>query len=160
VIFVTWGNAQQYSAWLSRITGKIYRLLTEAEYEYATRAETQTGFPWGNEIGENRANCNGCGSRFDDSRTAPVGSFAANHFGLYDTVGNVFGWTQDCYNDNYKEAPTDGSSWTTGDCSRRVVRAGSWSSNPAALRSAARRGACTDDRNSNFGFRIGRTLGP
>ena len=160
VIFVTWDGAQQYLAWLSKITGKRYRLLTELEYEYATRAGVLTAFPWGDEIGRNRANCDGCGSEFDDRQTAPVGSFAANGLVLYDTVGNVFKWTEDCYHDNYSGAPTDGSAWTTGDCSRRVARGGSWISNPVALRSAARGWGTIANRNSNLGFRVGRTLGP
>ena len=96
--------------------GKDYRLLAEAEYEYATRAGTQMAYPWGNEIGKNNANCTGCGSRWDGIGMAPVGSFAANAFGLYDMVGNVSEWTEDCYHDSYNGAPADGSAWTSGDC--------------------------------------------
>jgi formylglycine-generating enzyme required for sulfatase activity/cellulose biosynthesis protein BcsQ len=158
VIFVTWDHAQRYVAWFSKMTGKPYRLLTEAEYEYATRAGTRTAFPWGEEIANGMANCNGCGSQWDNKKTAPVGSFAANGFGLFDMVGNVFEWTADCYHDNYDGAPMDGSAWTADHCGARVVRAGSWSSNPGVLRSAARERASTANRNSNLGFRIGRTL--
>jgi formylglycine-generating enzyme required for sulfatase activity len=160
VIFVTWDDAQQYVAWLSKTTGKPYRLLTEAEYEYATGGGTQTTFPWGEDIGKGNANCDGCGSQWDDKQTAPVGSFAPNPFGLYDTVGNVFEWTADCYHDNYSGAPIDGSAWTAVDCSRHVVRAGSWRSKPEVLRSADRNWATAANRNSNLGFRIGRTLAP
>ena len=97
VIDVTWDDAQTYVAWLSKITGKPYRLLTEAEYEYAARAGTETAYPWGDEIGDGTmANCDGCGSQWDNKQTAPVGSFAANGFGLYDMVGNVWEWTEDC----------------------------------------------------------------
>src|SRR5262249_10640723 len=101
VIFVTWDDAQRYAAWLAKMTGKPYRLLTEAEYEYATRAETQTAYPWGDDIGRNNANCNGCGSKWDATQTSPVGSFKPNAFGLYDMVGNVFEWVEDCNHDNY-----------------------------------------------------------
>jgi formylglycine-generating enzyme required for sulfatase activity len=89
VINVTWNDAKAYVAWLSNKTGQTYRLLTEAEYEYATRAGTTTAYPWGDEIGKNNANCSACGSQWDRKQTAPVGSFTANGFGLYDMVGNV-----------------------------------------------------------------------
>jgi formylglycine-generating enzyme required for sulfatase activity len=126
VINVSRDDAKAYVSWLSRKTDKPYRLLTEAEYEYATRAGTQTAYPWGDDIGKNNANCDGCRSPWDGKRTAPVGSFAANAFGLYDMVGNVWAWTEDCWHDNYNGAPADGLAWASGDCSRRVVRGGSW----------------------------------
>jgi formylglycine-generating enzyme required for sulfatase activity len=157
-INVTWDDAQSYVAWLSRITGKEYRLLSEAEYEYAARAGTQTAYPWGEKIGKNNANCNGCGSQRDGNQTAPVGSFAANGFGLYDMVGNVAEWVEDCYHDSYNGAPADGAAWTGGDCSRRVVRGGSWSRDPDDLRSADRVGHSADNRYDSLGFRVGRTL--
>jgi formylglycine-generating enzyme required for sulfatase activity len=156
LINVSWDDAKGYVAWLSEKTGRDYRLLTEAEYEYATRAGTQTAYPWGNEIGKNNANCNGCGSRWDDIGTAPVGSFAANAFGLYDMVGNVSEWTEDCYHDSYQGAPADGKAWTSGDCAKRVVRGGSWDDNPESLRSAHRGAASPIDQAP--GFRVGRTL--
>jgi formylglycine-generating enzyme required for sulfatase activity len=124
VINVSWIDAKAYVAWLAKVTNKTYRLLSEAEYEYATRAWTTTKYPWGDDIGKNKANCKGCGSQWDDKQTAPVGSFAANGFGLYHMVGNVWAWTEDCYHDSYKGAPTDGSAWTIGDCSSRVIRGG------------------------------------
>ena len=136
VINISWIGAQRYVAWLSKVTGKPYRLLSEAEYEYATRAGTQTLYPWGDELGKNNANCKDCGSPWDGGQTAPVGSFPANAFGLHDMVGNVFEWVEDCWHDNFDGAPADGSAWVTGDCSKRVIRAGSWyypsapSSNP------------------------------
>ena len=159
VINVSWDDAQQYLAWFSLVTGKTYRLLSEAEYEYAARAGTTTAYPWGDDIGKNNANCSGCGSQWDAKKTAPVGSFKPNAFGVYDLVGNVFEWTEDCIHNNYKGAPPDGSPWITGgDCSNRVLRGGSWDNIPLILRSANRNGYPAGDRSSGIGFRVGRTL--
>ena len=158
VINVHWEDAQQYVAWLSKMTGKPYRLLTEAEWEYAARAGTTTPYFWGDEIGKGNANCYGCGSEWDNRRTAPVGSFKPNAFGLYDMAGNVWQWVQDCFHGDYKEAPTNGSAWTSGDCSNRVVRGGSWNYDPRNLRAALRVWGPTDARVNNLGFRVARTL--
>jgi len=98
VIDVSWEDAKSYAAWLSTKTGKPYRLLSEAEWEYAARAGSTTRYFWGDEIGRNRANCNGCGSQWDNQQTAPTGSFAPNAFGLYDMHGNVWQWVEDCRN--------------------------------------------------------------
>ena len=155
VINVSWDDAKAYVAWLAKLTGKPYRLLTEAEYEYAARAGTRTAYPWGNVIGNKNANCNGCGSQWDNKQTAPVGSFSPNGFGLYDMVGNVLEWTEDCLHQSYIRAPADGSAWS-GDCSWHVVRGGSWFNAPGLLRSAAR--GANDDRSRAIGFRVGRTL--
>jgi formylglycine-generating enzyme required for sulfatase activity len=160
VIDVTWDEAKQYVTWLSRMTGKTYRLLAEAEWEYAARAGTATIYPWGDEIGQGNANCNGCGSQWDNKRTAPVGSFAANAFGIYDMAGNVSQWVEDCWNDNYNGAPIDGSAWTSGDCNRRVIRGGSWNGDPQDLRSANRGWDATEGRYVFLGFRVARTLAP
>ena len=143
------------------MTGKPYRLLSEAEYEYAARAGTQTAYPWGDEIGKNNADCNGCGSEWDNRQPAPVGSFAPNQFGLYDMVGNVFEWVEECAHGNYNGAPTDGSVWTEGgNCTFRVVRGGSWVIGPGLLRSASRFWVTTGSRGNFLGFRLGRTLTP
>jgi formylglycine-generating enzyme required for sulfatase activity len=158
VINVTWGDARHYAAWLSRMTGKLYRLLSEAEFEYAARAGTQTAYPWGNEIGNNNANCAGCGSR-SSGQPSPVGSFAPNRFGLYDMHGNIWQWMEDCYHGDYRGAPQDGSPWVEGaDCNQRVVRSGSWLNDPQAARSAYRSRTAVDDRDARLGFRVGRTL--
>ena len=168
VIEVSWDRAKAYVAWLAKKTDKPYRLLTEAEYEYAARAGTQTAYPWGEKIGKNNANCDRCGSQWDGKQTAPVGSFAANGFGLYDMVGNVHEWVEDCYHDSYKAgstfdsykgAPADGTAWTGGgDCSR-VLRGGSWFlTDPQGLRSAARFGNTWILLYNSIGFRVGRTL--
>jgi formylglycine-generating enzyme required for sulfatase activity len=155
---VTWLDAQRYAAWLSRVTGKPYRLLTDAEFEYAARAGTQTG----DEIGKNNANCFDCGSQWANRQTAPVGSFAANGFGLHDMVGNVFEWVEDCDHPNYEGAPADGSAWTIGcpNERRRIVRGGSWNRPSSFLRSAKRNVSNTVDRFGGSGFRVGRTLAP
>jgi formylglycine-generating enzyme required for sulfatase activity len=158
VINVSWDDAKAYVLWLAQKTGKPYRLLTEAEYEYAARAGTTTAYPWGNAIGKNNANCDGCGSQWDNKQTAPVGSFAANGFGLNDMVGNVRQWVEDCYDSDYNGAPIDGAKWTTGDCSRRVVRGGSWFSLPRFLRSAGRVRITSGNRSGILGFRVALTL--
>jgi formylglycine-generating enzyme required for sulfatase activity len=167
VINVKWDEAQQYVAWLSKMTGKTYRLLTEAEYEYAARAGKTTEYPWGDDVGKNNANCDGCLSKRDNQQTAPVGSFTANGFvgtfpanafGLYDMVGNVWEWVEDCDHDSYNGAPTDGSAWTSGNCSNRVLRGGSWHYTPGYLRSAIRGRISADNRGYDLGFRVARTL--
>ncbi len=159
VIRVSWNHAMEYVQWLSGRTGKRYRLPTEAEWEYAARAGTTTKYSWGNDIGRNRANCNGCGSRWDVQQTAPVGSFSANSFGLYDMHGNVREWVADCWN-YYAGAPSDGSAWTSGYCTDRVERDGSWFDGPGDLRSAFRFWDSTDLRSVFHGFRVARTLTP
>jgi len=159
-INVSWDDAQRYVEWLSRLTGRSYRLLTEAEWEYAARAGTATAYYWGDESGKGNANCDGCGTESDGRQTSPVGSFKPNGFRLYDMAGNVWQWVQDCYHEDYKEAPADGSAWTSGDCSRRVVRGGSWVDSPQSLRSALRLRLSTVDRVNLLGFRVGRTLTP
>jgi formylglycine-generating enzyme required for sulfatase activity len=174
VINVSWNDAQIYVQWLSKITGKPYRLLSEAEYEYATRAGTTTAYPWGDDIklnGQVMANCNDCGSRWDMMQTAPVGSFPPNRFGLYDMVGNVWEWVEDCYHANFQGAPTDGSAWIAVGCENRTARGGSWHSTRDSVRSASRSEAATTtttlgavhqptsgDRFTNTGFRIARTI--
>ena len=161
VINVTWDDAQGYVAWLSKMTGKPYRLLSEAEYEYAARSGTETAYPWGEAVGSNNANCNGCGSRWDDMQTAPVGSFPPNRFGLYDTVGNVYEWVDDCLHGNYDGAPTDGAPWIAGGaCSGRMLRGGSWADDPIDLRSASRTWSPAIIRRNFIGFRVARSLDP
>ena len=138
VINVSWDDAQAFVGWLSQETGESYRLPSEAEWEYAARAGTETRYSWGDEIGTNRANCDGCGSQWDDRQTAPVGSFPPNPFGLHDMHGNVGEWVEDCWNDSYRSAPADGIAWLSGDCDRRLSRGGSWWS-PRTIRAAGAR---------------------
>ena len=163
VTYVSRHDAQRFIGWLNKKEGtQAYRLPSEAEWEYAARAGTTTRYSWGNEIGRNRANCDGCGSRWDDKHPAPVGSFAPNGFGLYDMHGNVWEWVADCWHGNYKGAPTDGSAWTSG-CSSSdsaVLRGGSWIKDPRFLRSANRGRASPSDRYNNYGFRLVQDLNP
>jgi formylglycine-generating enzyme required for sulfatase activity len=161
VINVSWDEARLYAAWLSRMTAKEYRLLSEAEWEYAARAGTATAYYWRGEVGKGNANCNGCGSPRDDRQTSPVGSFKPNAFGLYDMAGNVWQWLEDCFHRDYDEAPKDGSAQKSGDCQTRVVRGGSWLNGPTDIRAAARGwGSQPDFRTDDKGFRIARTLTP
>jgi len=161
VINVSWYEAQRYAAWLSKMTGKSYRLLSEAEWEYAARAGTKTSYSWGDEIGKGKANCLGCGSEWDGKQTAPVGSFAANAFGLHDMHGNVWEWVEDCYHANYDGASTQGAAWTAGgDCSSRNLRGGGWNDSPVNLRSAKRGRGKTFIQFNSLGFRVARTLTP
>ena len=171
---VTWGAATQYVAWLSERTGQTYRLPSEAEWEYAARAGTAAARYWGERpdaacvyanVGDES---HGCSDGY--TNTAPVGEFRANDFGLYDMLGNVWEWVEDCYAASYSEAPTDGSAWTTGDCTRRVLRGGCWDDYPMQVRSAARarfpynRGRVTanifesSDSGICSGFRVAKTL--
>ena len=157
---VTWDDAQQYVVWFSKMTGRPYRLLTEAEWEYAARAGTSTTYFWGNEVGKGNANCIGCDSAWENRGTAPVGSFNPNAFGLYDMTGNEWQWLQDCYHADYNTAPADGSAWTSGDCSLRIDRGGSWVTGPPNLRLAFRGSYPAGSRNYSLGIRVARTLTP
>ena len=165
VINVTWEDATAYAKWLSAETGKQYRLPTEAEWEYATRAGTETPYWWGDDIkqdGKVWANCDGCGSRWDSNKTAAVGQFPANAYGLHDTSGNVWEMVQDCWHDSYQGAPEDGSVAWEGSgkqpCGERVIRGGSWLTAPWRLRSAYRLKRNADVRNDIIGFRLVRDI--
>ena len=161
VVCVNWEDAQAYVAWLSGETGEAYRLLSESEWEYVARAGAKTArYWWGDEIGRNRASCDGCGSRWDGKQTAPVGSFPASPFGLYDVHGNAGEWVEDCWNGSYDGAPRDGSAWTSGDCDARGLRGGSWVNPPWDLRSARRDRFPTILGGDSYGFRVARTLTP
>jgi len=165
VINVSWNEAKTYLAWLSRKTGKPYRLLTEAEREYVTRAGTTSPFWWGSSISTNQANYNGNYTYGDDgargefrNESVPVDMFAPNPWGLYQVHGNVSEWTEDCWHENYADAPTDGSAWTDANCKLRVRRGGSIGSPPQVLRSAFRLWNEAVNRAFFIGFRIARTL--
>jgi formylglycine-generating enzyme required for sulfatase activity len=152
VVCVSWNDATAYAKWLSNQTGKGYRLPTEAEWEYAARAGTDTKYWWGNDIGKNKANCDGCGSKWDNKSTAPVGSFSANQFGLYDTSGNVWEWTcsefENKYNGKEKVCVSKNSN------KYRVLRGGAWFNDPRNVRTAYRYWNTPDLRNDSYGFRV------
>jgi formylglycine-generating enzyme required for sulfatase activity len=144
---------KEYVAWLSKLSGKTYRLLTEAEWEYATRAGTTTAYSFGNEFSKAKANN-------DKGKTVPVGQYPANAFGLHDMHGNVWEWVEDCYKGSYAGAPADGRAVADAPSCGRVLRGGSWGSSPQDLRSAIRIRDTTDNRFISSGFRLARTLNP
>jgi formylglycine-generating enzyme required for sulfatase activity len=175
VVCVSWDDAQAYVAWLSAKAGHVYRLPTEAEWEYAARAGTTTARYGSDNATEvcrytNIGDLDYSKQHPDDSGvnracrdgyafTSPVESFPPNQFGLYDMLGNVMNWTEDCSNANYSGAPTDGTAWQSGDCGRRVVRGGSWDMDLSGARAANRRiGIPPSYRNTTLGFRVARTL--
>lgn len=165
VINVNWDDAKAYVKWLSGKTGKDYRLLTEAEWEYVASAKRSSAFWWGNSISTDQANYNGNltynGSKgVYRKKTVPVDSFNPNPFGLYKVHGNVWEWVEDCYHDSYKGAPGDGSAWLDadgGNCERRVLRGGSWYDDPQFLRARFRGRFNRGYRLSYVGFRVART---
>ena len=161
VIHVNWDDAQSYVSWLSRGTGETYRLPSEAEWEYAARADTETRYNWGDETRSDHANCRDESCQDGYANTAPAGSFPANAWGLHDMHGNVFEWVQDCWNGStYEGAPSDGSAWVEGDCTSRMIRGGAWSSSPGNLRSANRIRNTRADRRNSLGLRVARALPP
>jgi formylglycine-generating enzyme required for sulfatase activity len=166
VINVSWNDVQEYVSWLARTSGKPYRLLSEAEWEYAARAGTTTPFYTGQCISTEQANYDGtvgynynnCGAKTGlyRQKTVEVGSFKPNRFGLFDMAGNVYQWTQDCMHDNYSGAPSNGSAWIGGDCGSRVLRGGSWRYTPLYLRAVYRYSNAPVNRHNDNGFRVAR----
>ena len=169
VIYVTWQDATQYTSWLSKKTGKAYRLLSEAEWEYAARGTTKisdphTPFSTGPTINYRQANYDanftyGSGPQGAyRQKTLDVGSLPRNAFGLYDMHGNVWEWVQDCYKPTYEGAPSDGSPAISTDCDLHILRGGSWNYYPRLLRSAYRYATAPNVRMNNAGFRVARPL--
>ena len=170
VINVSWNDAQQFVGWLAKKTGKPYRLLTEAEWEYAARGSAKasdrpTAFSTGPTINPNQANYDGNfiyggGARMGIYRqkTLDVGSFKANAFGLNDMHGNVWEWVEDCYKDTYAGAPTDGSAVKSRSCTLNILRGGAWNYYPQLLRSAYRYASAPGVRAENTGFRVARSM--
>jgi len=157
VLDVSWDDARAFVAWLSRLTGKRYRLPSEAEWEYAARAGTKTPFWWGQAVGQKNANCEDCENP-PARRAMAGGSYRPNGFGLYDTAGNVAEWVEDCWNESYRNAPADGSAWTQGQCQQRVLRGGSFASRSNVIHSSSRFRYDKDVRYYANGFRVARDL--
>jgi formylglycine-generating enzyme required for sulfatase activity len=157
VIDVSWTDAKAFVSWLSQKTGKAYRLPTEAEWEYAARAGTESSYWWGRAPVKGSANCEDCGSA-PTRRTLPTRSFRPNAFGLFDVSGNAAEWVEDCWNDSYRGAPANGSAWTTGQCEQRGLRGGSFASKATFVRSSARFRYDQDVRYYANGFRVARDL--
>lgn len=159
VINVSWNEAQAYVRWLSERTRQPYRLLSEAEWEYVCRARTTTAYFFGDSISNTQAQFlenNGASA----GGTIEVGSFPANAFGLYDLHGNVWEWCDDCWNNDYNGAPSDGTAWMSGVSNFHVLRGGSWDNDRLWLRSTRRWGYNDKFHNRNLGFRVARTLTP
>jgi formylglycine-generating enzyme required for sulfatase activity len=155
---VSWDDAQQYTAWLSSSTGQTYRLPSEAEWEYAARAGTNSRYWWGEKVAPKMANCKGCGEPYDPRQPVNVGSFPANPLGLYDLTGGVAQWVDDCWHPNYQGAPSDGSAWSDPNCREHVLRGGSWRSDASYVRSASRGYYDSGVRYPAHGFRVARSL--
>ena len=167
---ISWHDAKSYIKWLNKKTGKTYRLLSEAEWEYVARAGSTTKYSFGNDDAQLCLYANGADQSTDlgwgnkkcndgyGRKASPVGSFKVNGFGLYDLHGNVFEWVEDCLNDSYKEAGSSSKARLTGDCSYHMLRSGSWSGAPRGLRSSIRRSNKLSIRISNIGFRLARDL--
>ncbi len=158
VVEVSWDDALAYTKWLSKQTGKRYRLLSESEWEYMARAGTTSSYWWGTKPGSGNAHCFDCKSDYKTSKPAKVGTFEPNPFGIYDTAGNVFEWVHDCYHRNYKDAPDDGSVWEGGDCNVRVVRGGAYRSPASSMRVENREKFKSGKGQYNVGIRVAREL--
>lgn len=163
-ICVSWLDASAYAEWLSVVTGHSYRLPSEAEWDYAARAGAENNLRYYLRAGLNDfgANCQDCGGmdvmgREDLLSTLPVGRYDANPFGLHDMFGNAAEWVADCYNPDYGAAPRDGTAWVDGDCSRRIVRGGTWYNRWAEL-AGYRANPSVDTRTNGIGFRVARSL--
>jgi formylglycine-generating enzyme required for sulfatase activity len=176
-VCLSWKDAGAYIAWLNgqvkaahpalanrdlKSSGGPYRLPSEAEWEYAARAGSYSARWWGDDVGKANANCNGCGSEWDNHVLAPVDAFSPNAFGLYGMLGNAWQWTADCWHESYVGAPLDGAAWPEPNCAKHVLRGGAWNNVPIFIRSASRNGAGTDtsdyDYSSLSGFRVARDL--
>lgn len=158
VVNMSWADAVAYARWLSKQTGKTYRLPSESEWEYAASAGTTTPYWWGFEVGTNKAHCFGCETGLDARKPTEIGRFEPNSFGLYDSAGNVAEWVRDCYGPNYQDAPADGSARVNDGCSHRVGRGGSYSSPPPSIRSQKRAKLRPESGYDMVGIRVARDL--
>jgi formylglycine-generating enzyme required for sulfatase activity len=153
---ISWDDTQTYITWLSRRSGHAYRLPSEAEWEYAARAGTTTRYWWGDHPGTALANCMGCGGSQDPRAPLPAGTYQSNPFGLYDMLGGVAQWVQDCWFPNYSNAPGDGSARQSPSCSKRVLRGGSFRAGPDDMAPTARGNYDAPVRYLANGFRVAR----
>ena len=166
VINISWEDVQRYLKWITKKTGQPYRMLSESEWEYVARAGTNTPFFTGQTIRTDQANYRGAKSgafgrkNVFRGKTVKVGSFEPNQYGLHDVSGNVWEWVQDCWNEDYRGAPKNGSAWEVGDCDVRVIRGGSFGDYTAEVRSAVRYRVNSKERTMAIGFRIARSLDP
>jgi formylglycine-generating enzyme required for sulfatase activity len=155
---LSWDDAQQYIKWLTKVSGKPYRLPTEAEWEYAARGGSATRYWWGNDMRKGTANCKDCGPPWHIEGPDDVGSFPANPYGFYDMAGGVWEWVSDCWHNTYKNAPNDGSAWDEPNCETRVIRGGSWRDGAGYMLSATRFKYDSSVRYNANGFRVARDL--
>ncbi len=155
---LSWDDVQQYIKWLGKVTGKPYRLPTEAEWEYAARGGTATPYWWGQQMRKGNTNCKGCGDPWHEERPENVGTFAANPYGLYDMGGNVWQWVSDCWHSSYKDAPADGHAWDANGCDMRVIRGGSWREGADYMLVSTRFKYSESVRQSQNGFRVAKDL--
>jgi formylglycine-generating enzyme required for sulfatase activity len=155
---MSWTDAQRYVQWLSKQTGRHYRLPTEAEWEYAARAGTSSRYWWGEKMQAGKANCKDCGGEWSNTAPANVDAFPPNPFGIYGMNGGVWEWVEDCWHKDYDGAPTDGSAWAASDCRENVIRGGSWHLDSTYAHSASRFTYDTQVRYVDNGFRVAKTL--
>jgi formylglycine-generating enzyme required for sulfatase activity len=155
---LSWDDAAQYTQWLRRQTGRPYRLPTEAEWEYAARSGTTSAYSWGEQVGVAKANCSGCGGSYDPQLPAPVGSFPANPWGLFDMEGGIAEWVEDCWHRNYDGAPANGTAWQAPHCASHVLRGGSWKNPPKDITVSTRNYYDTSVRYLANGARVAMAL--
>jgi formylglycine-generating enzyme required for sulfatase activity len=156
---VSWTDTQEYVAWLSKTTQAKYRLPSEAEWEYAARANTSTKFWWGNSLMPNKAACKGCGTDANAALPVKVGAFAPNPLGLHDMAGGIAQWVADCWVKDYQGAPRNGAARELPNCRQHVLRGGSWKNDSSYMRSASRDHYDTGVRYLTHGFRVARQKG-
>jgi formylglycine-generating enzyme required for sulfatase activity len=155
---LSWDDTQAYVKWISARTGKKYRLPTEAEWEYAARGGSTSRYSWGEQMRPGMANCKDCGDPWQQDAPAAVASFAANAYGLHDMNGSVWEWVSDCWHNNFKGAPADGSSWEESFCNAHVIRGGSWREGASYMPVTTRFHYDTSVRHSQNGFRVARDV--
>jgi len=155
---LSWDDANEYVRWLRAVTGKPYRLPSEAEWEYAARAGTTTSYPWGEGVGVGKADCKGCGSRSSETRPVGIGAFPPNAWGLYDMLGGVAQWTADCWHLSYAGAPANASPWLAPRCEAHVLRGGSWMNPPSDITVSSRNFYDSGVRYEANGMRVALSL--